>query len=243
MARNPGPGICVHCGRHVLSRNWDHVFPKAWYPITTPTDLAKWKIPSCLPCNKRHGENEEDLLRRICLTLDGNTAPAAGVPERASRAWQPAMARDGRDREARIAVRQRLIESLTTAAPEGQGVLPNFGAHDSNGSSAIVIRIHPDSLKMLARKIVRGLTYINDNVILSPDESIPVFFCEDKPFLDLLRKVRRSGEVFTCGPGIVVSRSTADDSPAVSIWHIEVFSRLKMWAVVGFADTDDPQHR
>ena len=29
------------------SRTEEHVFPKSWYPKSTPNDLKKWKVPSC----------------------------------------------------------------------------------------------------------------------------------------------------------------------------------------------------
>jgi hypothetical protein len=39
----------LRLGIRVAERDWDHVFPISWYPDTTPPDLEKWKIPSCLP--------------------------------------------------------------------------------------------------------------------------------------------------------------------------------------------------
>lgn len=56
MAKNPDKGKCVHCLTDPVDRNWDHMFPKSWYPDTTPENLEKWQIPSCIACNARYGK-------------------------------------------------------------------------------------------------------------------------------------------------------------------------------------------
>jgi hypothetical protein len=65
MAKGPGPGKCVHCLSDTVERNWDHVFPKSWYPEVTAKDLAKWQVPSCIPCNTKYGKIESDFQRAV----------------------------------------------------------------------------------------------------------------------------------------------------------------------------------
>ena len=59
-----GPGKCVHCLKDVEERNSDHVFPESWYPDSTPPNLEKWQIPSCIPCNSEYGKLEQDFCRK-----------------------------------------------------------------------------------------------------------------------------------------------------------------------------------
>ena len=50
-------------------RTKEHVFPKSWYPESTPNDLEKWKVPSCKRCNNEYSFYEQDLLIRLGLGL------------------------------------------------------------------------------------------------------------------------------------------------------------------------------
>jgi hypothetical protein len=59
------------------------------YPDTTPENLEKWQIPSCLECNQRLGKLENDLIGRIALTLDANPPrlPLTVAADLALSAW------------------------------------------------------------------------------------------------------------------------------------------------------------
>jgi hypothetical protein len=67
MRKASGPGRCVYCLKDYQSGSWDHVFPRSWYPNTTPQDMEKWKVPSCIPCNHEFSKTEQDLLIRLGL--------------------------------------------------------------------------------------------------------------------------------------------------------------------------------
>jgi hypothetical protein len=77
MAKNPGRGQCVHCLKGTQERNWDHVFPKSWYPDTTGADTEKWQIPSCLSCNDRYGKLECDLIDDFLEALSDDAIKVA----------------------------------------------------------------------------------------------------------------------------------------------------------------------
>ena len=66
MAKVFKPCKCVHCLRYCDSPTSDHVFPKSWYPDTTPQNMEKWQIPSCENCNTEYSkiENESKYKRR-----------------------------------------------------------------------------------------------------------------------------------------------------------------------------------
>ena len=84
MAKRPPPGKCVHCLSDKVERTWDHVFPQAWYPDTTPAHLYKWQIPACLRCNKEYGEMEDDLLFRLALCIDPEIPETSGIVQTTS---------------------------------------------------------------------------------------------------------------------------------------------------------------
>ena len=99
--RSPGVGKCVHCLNDPVTRNWDHVFPRSWYPDTTPPNIAKWKVPSCLECNRELGIIENDLFVRLAPTLDPALPGSSGLYERARRAIDPASAKNKNESRAR----------------------------------------------------------------------------------------------------------------------------------------------
>lgn len=79
MAKRPPSGRCVHCLKESLELTWDHVFPQAWYPDTTPANLEKWKIPACLECNQLHSKSEGDLLVNLAMCIDPDDRFRAGL--------------------------------------------------------------------------------------------------------------------------------------------------------------------
>src|ERR1700730_5777846 len=101
MPKPPPPGPCVHCCRLFDELTWDHVFPKAWYPHDTPENLAKWKIPACLKCNREYGELEQDLLLRLGMSIGREEARASGIADKVIRSMDPSAAHDEKDRAAR----------------------------------------------------------------------------------------------------------------------------------------------
>src|SRR5713101_3511088 len=123
------PGQCVYCLQTFEVRSWDHVMPRSWYPDTTPSDLERWQVPSCTPCNAAHGRNEEDLLLRLMMCFGNDDARAAGIPQRIIRSIDPRRARNNRDARARAARHRGLGQDMFTAstAGSGAGLIPNFG--------------------------------------------------------------------------------------------------------------------
>lgn len=233
--RKPNPGVCIHCCKTVDDRNKDHVFPKAWYPDTTPPGMERWTVDSCFPCNSAHGKVEKDLIERLGLCFGRGELAAAGIPDKALRSIRPQYAKTDRDRRARAAARERLRKEITISdEPPTEGVFPNFGPQPGVAYPKYMsIYIHPDHLRMLGRKIVRGLTYLLESRLLPDDDAIQIFFVWDSPeFTALRQQVKARGRTLHRGPGILVERAVAAGHPEMSMWHITMFGRMKMWAVV-----------
>ena len=234
VRRKSHSGICVYCCKEVDHRNIDHVFPAAWYPATTPPNLEKWQVPSCVPCNSTHGRNEEDLLRRIGLCLGPNELAAAGIPDKALRSIQPQHAKSDRDKRARAAARAKIKNEVTVLdEPPGEGVFPNFGPQPGvTYPKYLIVPVPKDGLVTFARKIVRGLTHLLESTLIPDDDSIDITFVEDRHGAELRARVRASGTTYHRGPGIVVERAVAADDFSKSLWHITIFGRMKIWAAV-----------
>lgn len=235
MAKKPGPGRCVHCLGHFEKRNWDHVLPRAWYPETTPPNLYKWQVPSCKPCNETYGELETDLLIRLSLCLDPAHPDTAAIVQRGLRAINPGAARGQRDRRSREAKQAQLQREMLEGAdiPSG-GIYPNFGLnHGETVAGRGAIRFPADSIRRLAEKIVRGITFLNDGRFIESGTPIEFFVLTDEGSRPLIEVLATHGETFARGPGISIQRVLALENDASAIYCITIFSRLKMYVTVG----------
>ena len=112
MAKKPGKGRCVHCLKEGVERNWDHVLPKSWYPETTPADMEKWQIPSCIACNDRYGKLERDLIGRLGLTLDAKNPSFRWTCREGIARHQPDAATSEGDATARDARAKKILGEI-----------------------------------------------------------------------------------------------------------------------------------
>src|SRR3989442_6875773 len=76
---------CVHCLLMTDSPEADHVFPKSWYPDSTPETVQRWTVPSCPKCNRTHGQLEKDLFLRMIFCVDSKSEAATGLAAKALR--------------------------------------------------------------------------------------------------------------------------------------------------------------
>ena len=72
---------CVYCLRFFKKLTSDHVFPKSWFPDTTPQNMEKWQIPSCENCNTEYSKIENDLLQRFGMCVDPDSIAAKGIAD------------------------------------------------------------------------------------------------------------------------------------------------------------------
>lgn len=235
MSKPPQPGDCVHCGRYFRVLEWDHVFPKSWYPDTTPENLEKWEIPSCKPCNKEYGILEEDLLVRLGLCLDPKDYKSAGIAEKALRALNPDFAKNARDRRLREAKRRKILrEAMQGDQIPKEGFYPNFDKPTGwLGQSPVAIGINPDSVHKLAVKVVKGITHIEDGVIIKEPYRVQSFVLKDAEAQPFMLALLRFGKIYAREPGITVYRGVADDDRQTSIFSVEIWGRFKFYAHVG----------
>lgn len=233
MAKRPSPGKCVHCLAEEVCRTWDHVFPRAWYPDTTPP-VAKWQIPVCEPCNKRYGELEEDLLMRLALTVDPRAAEAAGIYQSVRRSFLPEFARDERDRQAREAKQRKLRANILEGAQiPTDGIYPGLGNRWGTPSETVLaITIPAKSLEKLAEKIVRGILFIEDGRYIETPYSVKFIALEEAAARELRPMFDICGTERSRGPGISVKRVAANDEPIVGLFEITIWKEFVMHAVV-----------
>lgn len=231
MAKRPRKGRCVHCLKDGMDLNSDHVFPRSWYPNSTPADLEKWQIPSCIACNDRYGKLECDLIGRLGLVLDASNPASAGLAEKALRAIDPDAAKSEGDASARDARAKKILRELYKGEElKGKEVVPGLGERwDRPLEEQLGISIPEHSLPAMTEKIVRGITFREDNAFIEADQKIKSFLVKDEDVQDVKAMLDRAGQEFKREPGLVIRRAR---SGAGDLYEITFWNQFKLYATV-----------
>jgi hypothetical protein len=234
MAKRPKPGKCVHCLDDPVVRDWDHVFPLSWYPDTTSSNLYKWQIPSCIPCNRALGAVEEDFLRRAALCLDPADSASASVVRKALRSMRPSAAKNERDRKVRARLRQRMLDGVLEGdAIPNEGIYPGMGEKwDRPRNEQVAVLIPADSFRRITEKIVRGIFYVEDEKFIEPPFSVEFFVLDTVVGRTIRSMIDEYGRTYAREPGIVVCRAVAVDDRTSSLFEIEFWKQFKTYASV-----------
>jgi hypothetical protein len=233
MAKRPKPGKCVHCLSDHVERNWDHAFPKSWYPDTSPADLYKWQIPSCIPCNSALGAIEEEFLRLVSLGLDPTDVASRSIVEKVLRSMNPDDAASERDRNIRAALRRRVLsEALQGEARDG--TYPGMGEKWGRPlKEQVAVLIPADSVRRIAEKIVRGIFYVEDGKFIEPPYTIDFFPLDPSNEKYIRQPIDRFGKTYAREPGIVVGRVVTPEDGMSSLFEVVLWHQFKMYAWVG----------
>lgn len=230
----PGPGRCVHCGKHFDQRNWDHVFPKSWYPDNTPTDIAKWQIPTCFSCNREHGKVEQNLMVRMAMCIDPKTPGLSNVINKALRSMDPSAAKNQKDKKRRKALLEKIQKEVSRGDQvAGNSLYPGFHeTKDLELSKQFAINISLSEIQMLGRKLVKGLFYVHDNIYIEDNFRIDVYAIDECNTLKIRDILSKYGKLYERGPGIVIERAVAEEDGISSIFRITIWTRWIIYASV-----------
>jgi hypothetical protein len=234
MAQRPRPGPCIYCQTHFEELTWDHVFPVSWYPDSTPLDVEKWKVPCCQPCNASHDKNESNLLVRLGICLDPAAQASEGITAKILRAVSPRHGRNPNDSAARAAKGKKIrAEALQGEAIPKSAVFPGFEKTDDWGTEEpVAVRISAAGLKQLTDKIVRGVTYIEDGRLIVAPYRVQMFVFTPENAAPIRALVERTGRLLERGPGLSVWRAVAPEDGITSLYALEIWGRLRLYAVV-----------
>ena len=246
MTRKFSSTRCVHCLSYADEQSSDHVFPKSWYPLSTPANLEKWQAPSCAKCNHEHGVNENELLIRLGLCVSAEELASLGISNKASRALQPSMARDGIDRQRRIWKRKQILDEIQLASEvPPRTFLPGFKPSPYElALGRHALKVPAARLRMLGKKLVCGATYaLHEGSFIEVDHVIDVHIVNAVASGYAKTLIDKYGKRVHRGPGIVIGEArTAEDSQS-AILEILIWNRLILHATVvdAFAGAADDQ--
>ena len=233
MARRPNPGKCVHCLEDNLERNWDHIFPVSWYPDSTPPNLEKWKVPSCIPCNDTLGIIEDEFLQLVSVCLDENNPASRSIVAKAKRARDPDSTGDETEKRHRQAARDWLYSQLLHGKDiPDKGIYPTLNNKwDTPKEDQVAVILPKGHFIKITEKIVRGIFLLEDKHFIESPYMVDFFALADagtEPIRELLAK---NGKLYVREPGIKVHRALATDG-LTSAFEIDFWEQFQTHATV-----------
>lgn len=232
------PGICAYCRQQTHALEDEHVFPESWYPLDTPSDVARITVPSCTPCNRNYGRLEERLQRQWGACIETSHPAARGVWERASKSLEPERGRNERDTRIRAGNREKLKRSILSVHVETRGVFPGFRPRepslvpDSSGGGMLMadaMRIDRKDVETFTAKLVRGLHYSVLGHPLPEDVKIRTYVVREEVWPELIDKLSRMTP-HGIPPGFVAWRAVAKGDPTFAIWYFLVWGQIFLQA-------------
>jgi len=240
MGKRPDPGNCIYCLDFSENLTWDHVLPLSWYPDSTPENIEKWKVPSCLKCNRELGRIEEDLLLKLGLCLDPQSIASLGISHKVLRSVNSIYGKNDRDKRIRENKRKKILnEIIHLMEVPDQGFFPNFGPSKSlihHGHHAIFI--HDELLQPYAEKLVRGMTLIIDGKLIDKNYCIELYVLKEGGDPQLLYLFETHSSLYHRGLGYVVRRLKRNDNHAW-IYEFLIWQKLLFYVMVHPGDMKD----
>jgi hypothetical protein len=225
---------CVHCHKPLTKKSKDHVFPKSWYPDSTPPNVQRWTVPSCADCNRKFWQLERELLIRLGLCIEPTKAEASGLSHRALQSIGLRTSElSEKEKRHRAALKSKMLKQISRHKP-GSKPLPGLGPHHGFPlEQQIAIRIPQKVLAEVAKKIIRGCEYIlGGKRLIEKPFSVDVYFPDEAHVENLRRMVERSTSARYLGPGFEIRRAEAHDKPGMMVYRVVIWGTLIIYGAI-----------
>jgi hypothetical protein len=224
---------CVHCRLVLVEQTQDHVFPKSWYPTSTPPEVQRWTVPSCEKCNRNLGKIEKELFVRLALCVDPRKVAVAGLSEKAVRSMgvraKNLTIREMRHREALKSRIMKEIRPYKASTADFPGLARHAGFP---GVQQYQVEFPKKSIKAVAEKIVRGCEYmLSQKRIIEPPYLEQIYFADEANIPDVLKAFKSSGPTHL-GPGFRIARAAARDDAKSVMYKIDVWDTWTIYGVI-----------
>ena len=222
------PNQCIHCLKVVPDITADHVFPRAWYPDTTPANMEKWQAPACRDCNATYGRLEEEILLKLGICLDSDAPASSGIGQKALDAMNYAKGRSEKD----ASIRHRKALQLLSRSVSIPGQLkPEFIEVLNSGPANLGTSISRKDLDRIAEKIVRGVIWVHLQEVVDERCVIKVS-SSPKPNPEFDALTIQNGVRYDRGPGFTVYWARPPEDPICGYFLMKFFDRIDLRATV-----------
>jgi hypothetical protein len=160
--------LCAYCGDREGDER-EHVFPKSWYPESTPESVQRLVVPGCHACNQRWKVVEEEFRDEFLMVISPVRAEAKGLHDKFTRSINPTFATDAEGRKHRAAKAMKILKTMTWV-PAVAGA-PQETIRTPSGlfvRASPVRRVEKRVLNGVGEKLMRGLHYAKTGEVLGP---------------------------------------------------------------------------
>lgn len=235
---------CIHCLAFLVKETRDHVFPKSWYPDTTPPHIQRWTVPSCEACNKKYGalEQKVSIVLGLSMITDFEKVEASGISGKALRSLGIGVVSTKLSREEQIHRRklhEKIMKELLPYPSDanfkpfpGFGPDPNFPLEDHR-----IMKIPPE-LDNVCEKVLRGCEYIlGGKRYIEEPYRLRVYFLydeEDQVIQDVINLIQGRGTSTHLGPGFKVERvyGIGEAGKISVLYRVVIWDTLRVYASI-----------
>lgn len=227
---------CVHCLNYFEELTEDHIFPKSWYPDSTPQNIEKWVVPACFECNNKLGKIEDEAYKKLAICIDSSDIATLGISEKAIHLYDLSSATNEKDRKRKEANLKKIIPDLMYTDKMPNGLLKNFGPNDTSDKSVLVNISIPELLDPITEKIIRGLEFKLMGGLINTDRNIKIIHPPDsteiisEELMQLNNILKENGARTDRGPGFIVHY--AKDIYGSMLYHITIWGKWETWAAI-----------
>ncbi|MFA5022462.1 MAG: tetratricopeptide repeat protein [Patescibacteria group bacterium] len=229
---------CVHCLLYQEKLTKDHIFPKSWYSDSTPSNVEKWTVPSCEPCNNKLSSAEEELFNRLAICVDENDLAASGVSKKfISRISLTSKNQRQLGRQIKL-----LMDTAKAFIPylyeEGNQYVLKGGTPKDGVRTRRMIRIPGDKLQIVSEKIIRGLEFRLRDRLIEDDRKIEIIVPHEhrKKELELINNWNKLilpiEENAHRGYGFIVRYGVNPSDSDWIVYNIKIWGHLEIWAMI-----------
>lgn len=227
-------GDCIFCLSRP-AREAEHVFPKSWYPSTTPPTVQRLTVPVCEICADEFEAAERAFKEPILMGLDPTHPDVAGVFDHLRRSWQFDKAPSLKESVRRAATLRRLsrqvkylVDSPNASSPWRLRV-PTRTPAGLHVMASPALHLERPVAKKICEKFVRGLHFRDVGTPLPADT--PILFQWGKDFDPPTRASFNQLQLNnSLAPGLRYRVLREGDS---SFWFFHLWGQVEFAAFVG----------
>lgn len=225
---------CIFCLARPATEK-EHVFPKSWYPSTTPATVQFLTVPVCGFCNDDFEVAERTFSTAILMGMDPKNPAVASVMETFQRSWQFEKANSPKEisrRASRLRSLSRKIKyvmrSPNKPAP-WRFAVPVVTPAGLHVMASPALRLEHAVTVKICEKLVRGIHYHETGIPLPVNTPIKTLWGKDFP-PEFRSSVRRIPPNERLAPGLIY-RVLRDDSR--SIWVFYIWGQVELAVFAG----------
>lgn len=198
------PETCAYCTQANTGTK-DHVFPRSWFPDSTPLDVTKWTVPCCAGCNNEKSRLENYSLQRLAACIDTSSNAATGIWEKVFRGLNESAGRDAPDREKRRRAHKAYFREIANAEHIRSSSIVYFSEAALPGR--LMLRVKWKKVMNLMEMFARGCHFYLEQETLPTDSEVRCYMPRSYADIESVLSLLKQTALYELGPGIAFRRA------------------------------------